>query len=85
MAWPVGGKRGLVLTLPSVLHSESWQEKEWQLRARVKRVLPVDVHQPLPLGAGSLAPLPADALVSTFCLEAVSPDLAGFQDRKSVV
>lgn len=79
MAWPVGGKRGLVLTLPSVLHSESWQEKEWQLRARVKRVLPVDVHQPLPLGAGSLAPLPADALVSTFCLEAVSPDLAGFQ------
>ncbi|XP_008152036.2 phenylethanolamine N-methyltransferase [Eptesicus fuscus] len=58
---------------------ESWQEKERQLRARVKRVLPIDVHQPQPLGAGSPAPLPADALVSTFCLEAVSPDLASFQ------
>ncbi|XP_058416858.1 phenylethanolamine N-methyltransferase isoform X2 [Diceros bicornis minor] len=58
---------------------ESWQEKERQLRARVKRVLPIDVHQPQPLGAGSLAPLPADALVSAFCLEAVSPDLASFQ------
>ncbi|XP_012517249.1 PREDICTED: phenylethanolamine N-methyltransferase [Propithecus coquereli] len=58
---------------------ESWQEKERQLRARVKRVLPVDVHQLQPLGAGSQAPLPADALVSTFCLEAVSPDLASFQ------
>lgn len=58
---------------------ESWQEKERQLRARVKRILPVDVHQPQPLGAGSGAPLPADALVSTFCLEAVSPDLASFQ------
>ncbi|XP_032284899.1 phenylethanolamine N-methyltransferase [Phoca vitulina] len=58
---------------------ESWQEKERQLRAKVKRVLPIDVHQPQPLGAGSLAPLPADALVSTFCLEAVSPDLPSFQ------
>ncbi|XP_075415760.1 phenylethanolamine N-methyltransferase [Tenrec ecaudatus] len=58
---------------------ESWQEKERQLRARVKRILPIDVHQPQPLGAGSPAPLPADALVSTFCLEAVSPDLASFQ------
>ncbi|KAM8813372.1 phenylethanolamine N-methyltransferase [Rhynchonycteris naso] len=58
---------------------ESWQEKELQLRAKVKRVLPIDVHQPQPLGAGSLVPLPADALVSAFCLEAVSPDLASFQ------
>nr|XP_003414478.1 phenylethanolamine N-methyltransferase [Loxodonta africana] len=58
---------------------ESWQEKECQLRAKVKRVLPVDVHQSQPLGAGSLVPLPADALVSAFCLEAVSPDLASFQ------
>ncbi|KAM6174641.1 phenylethanolamine N-methyltransferase [Erethizon dorsatum] len=57
---------------------ESWQEKEHQLRARVKRVLPIDVHQPQPLGAASLAPLPADALVSAFCLEAVSPDMASF-------
>nr|XP_011723610.1 phenylethanolamine N-methyltransferase isoform X1 [Macaca nemestrina] len=58
---------------------ESWQEKERQLRARVKRVLPIDVHQPQPLGTRSPAPLPADTLVSAFCLEAVSPDLASFQ------
>lgn len=58
---------------------ESWQEKERQLRARVKRVVPIDVHQPQPLGTGSLVPLPADALVSAFCLESVSPDLASFQ------
>lgn len=58
---------------------ESWREKERQLRARVKRVLHIDVHQPQPLGAGNLAPLPADALVSAFCLEAVSPDLPSFQ------
>nr|XP_015103400.1 phenylethanolamine N-methyltransferase isoform X2 [Vicugna pacos] len=58
---------------------ESYQEKERQLRARVKRILPIDVHQHQPLGTGSLAPLPADALVSAFCLEAVSPDLASFQ------
>ncbi|XP_044530315.1 phenylethanolamine N-methyltransferase [Gracilinanus agilis] len=58
---------------------ESWQEKERQLRSKVKRVLPIDVHQPQPMGPGSPAPLPTDALVSTFCLEAVSPDHASFQ------
>ncbi|XP_077020642.1 phenylethanolamine N-methyltransferase isoform X2 [Tamandua tetradactyla] len=58
---------------------QTWQEKECQLRARVKRVLPIDVHQPQPLGTGGLALLPADALVSAFCLEAVSPDLTSFQ------
>lgn len=73
-----GEARALVLTLPPA-PSESCQEKERQLRARVKRILPIDVHQPQPLGTGSLAPLPADALVSAFCLEAVSPDLASFQ------
>ncbi|XP_043818284.1 phenylethanolamine N-methyltransferase [Dromiciops gliroides] len=58
---------------------ESWQEKERQLRSKVKRILPIDVHQPQPLGPGSSAPLPTDALVSAFCLEAVSPDYASFQ------
>ncbi|XP_074080130.1 phenylethanolamine N-methyltransferase [Macrotis lagotis] len=58
---------------------ESWQEKEHQLRSKVKRVLPIDVHQPQPLGPGSPAPLPTDALISAFCLEAVSPDHASFQ------
>ncbi|XP_013005070.1 phenylethanolamine N-methyltransferase isoform X2 [Cavia porcellus] len=58
---------------------DSWQHREQQLRARVKRVLPIDVHQAQPLGAACLVPLPADALVSTFCLEAVSPDLASFR------
>ena len=45
----------------------------------MKRVLPIDVHKPQPLGTPSLVPLPADALVSAFCLEAVSPDLTSFQ------
>lgn len=72
----VGGSSSHLVLSP---HRESWQEKERQLRARVKRILPIDVHQPQPLGAGSPAPLPADALVSAFCLEAVSPDLASFQ------
>ncbi|XP_020853291.1 phenylethanolamine N-methyltransferase [Phascolarctos cinereus] len=58
---------------------ESWQEKERQLRSKVKRILPIDVHQPQPLGPGSPAPLPTDALVSAFCLEAVSPDHSSFQ------
>ncbi|NXS31041.1 PNMT methyltransferase, partial [Pomatostomus ruficeps] len=40
------------------------------------RILPIDVHRPEPLGA-PLRP-PADALLSAFCLEAVSPDRAAF-------
>ncbi|XP_071584373.1 phenylethanolamine N-methyltransferase [Heliangelus exortis] len=55
---------------------EPWQEKERRLRSRLRRILPIDVHQPDPLGT-PLSP-PADALLSAFCLEAVSPDHAAF-------
>uniref|UniRef100_A0A8C4JRU8 Phenylethanolamine N-methyltransferase n=1 Tax=Dromaius novaehollandiae TaxID=8790 RepID=A0A8C4JRU8_DRONO len=55
---------------------EHWQDKERRLRGRLRRILPIDVHQPDPLGA-PLRP-PADALLSAFCLEAVSPDRASF-------
>ncbi|XP_066837820.1 phenylethanolamine N-methyltransferase [Anser cygnoides] len=55
---------------------EPWQEKERRLRGRLRRILPIDVHRPDPLGA-PLRP-PADALLSAFCLEAVSPDRAAF-------
>ncbi|NXF95200.1 PNMT methyltransferase, partial [Eubucco bourcierii] len=55
---------------------EPWQEKQRRLRARLRRILPIDVHQPHPLGS-PLCP-PADALLSAFCLEAVSPDHAAF-------
>ncbi|KAI1230347.1 hypothetical protein IHE44_0010315 [Lamprotornis superbus] len=55
---------------------EPWQDKERRLRERLRRILPIDVHRPEPLGA-PLRP-PADALLSAFCLEAVSPDRAAF-------
>ncbi|XP_038609583.1 phenylethanolamine N-methyltransferase [Tachyglossus aculeatus] len=58
---------------------ETWQDKERQLRERVRRVLPIDVHQDQPLGPAGAGVVPVDALVSTFCLEAVSPDKASFQ------
>ncbi|XP_075767517.1 phenylethanolamine N-methyltransferase [Pelodiscus sinensis] len=56
---------------------EQWKEKERKLREKLRQILPIDVHQPEPLGS----PLsqPADALVSTFCLEAVSPDRPSFE------
>uniref|UniRef100_A0A8C9RGF6 Phenylethanolamine N-methyltransferase n=1 Tax=Scleropages formosus TaxID=113540 RepID=A0A8C9RGF6_SCLFO len=41
-------------------------------------VLPIDVHQPCPLPPGSLPASGADCLVSSFCLESVSPDVASF-------
>ncbi|XP_078497582.1 phenylethanolamine N-methyltransferase [Lissotriton helveticus] len=57
---------------------EHWKEKAQKLREKVKRVLPIDIHQPHPLGTSTLLE-PADALVSAFCLEASSPDLESFQ------
>ncbi|XP_053120005.1 phenylethanolamine N-methyltransferase [Hemicordylus capensis] len=55
---------------------EPWKEKEQKLKKKLKKILPIDVHQPNPLG--SLLSQPADALVSTFCLEAVSPNRPSF-------
>uniref|UniRef100_A0A8D0BPT2 Phenylethanolamine N-methyltransferase n=1 Tax=Salvator merianae TaxID=96440 RepID=A0A8D0BPT2_SALMN len=55
---------------------EAWEEKEQKLKKKLKKILPIDVHQPTPLGS-SLSE-PADALISAFCLEAVSPDRQSF-------
>ncbi|NXN91709.1 PNMT methyltransferase, partial [Rhinopomastus cyanomelas] len=55
---------------------EPWQTKERRLRSRLRRILPIDVPRPPPLGA-PLQP-PADAVLSAFCLEAVSPDVGAF-------
>uniref|UniRef100_A0A8D0GPB5 Phenylethanolamine N-methyltransferase n=1 Tax=Sphenodon punctatus TaxID=8508 RepID=A0A8D0GPB5_SPHPU len=55
---------------------EPWQVKEQKLREKLKKILPIDIHQP---NAGLPAHRPADALISTFCLEAASPDLPSFQ------
>ncbi|NXH83126.1 PNMT methyltransferase, partial [Edolisoma coerulescens] len=74
------GTRGQLLS-PSLVFPvprsvEPWQDKERRLRQRLRRILPIDVHRPEPLGA-PLRPA-ADALLSAFCLEAVSPDRAAF-------
>ncbi|XP_068162292.1 phenylethanolamine N-methyltransferase-like [Antennarius striatus] len=55
-----------------------WTEKAARLRQVVTDVLPVDVHRPQPLALHALPPAGADCLVSAFCLESASPDLATF-------
>ncbi|XP_053309557.1 phenylethanolamine N-methyltransferase isoform X2 [Spea bombifrons] len=57
---------------------ESWQEKQTRLRERVTRVVPVDIHQARPLG-DAFAPGSVDGLVSSFCLEACSPNYEAFE------
>ncbi|XP_030630871.1 phenylethanolamine N-methyltransferase [Chanos chanos] len=57
---------------------EAWNKKAERLRSVVTDVLPVDVHQPYPLPPDALPPTGADCLVSCFCLESASPDLASF-------
>ena len=44
----------------------------------VSDVLPIDVHHQCPLTTGAVPTCGADCLVSCFCLESVSPDLAAF-------
>lgn len=77
-----------ILSVYSVLLPESlyyfstrpsaWTEKATKLRKVVKDILPIDVHCPQPVAPDDLPPAGADCLVSTFCLESVSPDLAAF-------
>ncbi|XP_040186357.1 phenylethanolamine N-methyltransferase [Rana temporaria] len=57
---------------------EPWQNKEKRFREQVTRVIPLDIHQSCPLGK-ELASGSVDCLVSSFCLEACSPDLETFQ------
>ncbi|XP_014014686.1 phenylethanolamine N-methyltransferase [Oncorhynchus nerka] len=57
----------------------AWTEKAARLRSVVSDILPIDVHLPRPLHPDSQLPTAgADCLVSCFCLESVSPDLASF-------
>ncbi|KAM3859995.1 phenylethanolamine N-methyltransferase [Diretmus argenteus] len=56
----------------------AWTEKAARLRLVVSDILPIDVHRPQPLAPDALPSAGADCLVSCFCLESVSPDLAAF-------
>ncbi|KAJ7984584.1 hypothetical protein DPEC_G00356300 [Dallia pectoralis] len=57
----------------------AWSEKAARLRSVVSDVLPIDVHRSDPLHPGSKLPgAGADCLVSSFCLESVSPNLDFF-------
>ncbi|XP_071770921.1 phenylethanolamine N-methyltransferase [Centroberyx gerrardi] len=56
----------------------AWTEKAARLRLVVSDILPIDVHCPRPLSPDALPSAGADCLVSCFCLESVSPDLAAF-------
>ncbi|XP_076854733.1 phenylethanolamine N-methyltransferase [Brachyhypopomus gauderio] len=83
--WLQGGETSLDWTpyLQHVCELEGrspavWRDKAERLRSVVTDVLPIDVHQPHPLPPGTLPSSGADCLVSTFCLESVSPDLASF-------
>ncbi|XP_041941266.1 phenylethanolamine N-methyltransferase [Alosa sapidissima] len=58
--------------------SES-SEKAARLRSVVSDVLPIDVHRSCPLPPDAAVPTGgADCLVSCFCLESASPDVAAF-------
>lgn len=56
----------------------AWTEKAAKLRQVITDILPIDVHRPQPLAPDALPSAGADCLVSCFCLESVSPDLAAF-------
>ncbi|XP_073345258.1 phenylethanolamine N-methyltransferase [Pagrus major] len=55
-----------------------WTKKAAKLRQVITDILPIDVHRPQPLARDALPSEGADCLVSCFCLESVSPDLAAF-------
>ncbi|XP_076008219.1 phenylethanolamine N-methyltransferase-like [Genypterus blacodes] len=55
-----------------------WTEKAARMRRVITDVLHVDVHNPQPVAADALPKDGADCLVSSFCLESVSPTLATF-------
>ncbi|XP_077359642.1 phenylethanolamine N-methyltransferase [Festucalex cinctus] len=58
--------------------ASAWTEKAAKLRRAIAAILPIDVHRPQPVEPGALPAAGADCLVSCFCLESVSPDLAAF-------
>ncbi|XP_020654973.3 phenylethanolamine N-methyltransferase [Pogona vitticeps] len=82
-SWVHGNDSGAFDWSPYIQHvcriegkGEPWKEKEQKLKKKLTKILPIDVHQPKPLGF--VLSKPADALVSAFCLEAVSPDRPSF-------
>ncbi|XP_053368100.1 phenylethanolamine N-methyltransferase [Clarias gariepinus] len=58
--------------------SSAWREKAERLRSVVTDIFPVNVHHSFPFPSGSLPASSADCLVSSFCLESVSPDVSSF-------
>ncbi|XP_078101593.1 phenylethanolamine N-methyltransferase-like [Sander vitreus] len=56
----------------------AWTEKAARLRQVIVDIVPIDVHRPQPLAHDALPSAGADCLVSCFCLESASPDLASF-------
>lgn len=58
--------------------SSAWKEKAERLRSVVTDIVPVNIHQPFPFPPGSLPASGVDCLVSSFCLESVSPDISSF-------
>ncbi|KAF1380223.1 hypothetical protein PFLUV_G00184600 [Perca fluviatilis] len=56
----------------------AWTEKAARLRQVIVDIVPIDVHRPQPLALDVLPAAGADCLVSSYCLESVSPDLAAF-------
>lgn len=62
----------------SLKRPSEWTAKAAKLRQVITDILPIDVHRPHPLAQDALPAGGADCLVSCFCLESVSPDLAAF-------
>ncbi|XP_028454804.1 phenylethanolamine N-methyltransferase-like [Perca flavescens] len=56
----------------------AWTEKAAKLRQVIMDIVHVDVHRPQPLALDVLPAAGADCLVSCYCLESASPDLAAF-------
>ncbi|XP_032393456.1 phenylethanolamine N-methyltransferase [Etheostoma spectabile] len=58
--------------------SSAWTEKAARLRQVIVDIVHIDVHSPQPLALDVLPSAGADCLVSAYCLESASPDLAAF-------
>ncbi|XP_068179135.1 phenylethanolamine N-methyltransferase-like [Antennarius striatus] len=58
--------------------SSEWTEKAAELRKVVTNIVTIDVNLPHPLPHDVLPPFGADCLMSCFCMEGASPDMAMF-------
>uniref|UniRef100_A0A8C9ZAY4 Phenylethanolamine N-methyltransferase n=1 Tax=Sander lucioperca TaxID=283035 RepID=A0A8C9ZAY4_SANLU len=64
--------------LQHVCKPSAWTEKAARLRQVIMDIVPIDVHSPQPLALDVLPSAGADCLLSCYCLESASPDLAAF-------